>query len=76
MKSDIAIRNEIIEYTQAIENHKALVAILKFIKLMYKKQHIKCKGEYKQWKQWQKWTCLLSRSLKSAEFRQMTLTEQ
>ena len=36
MKSDIAIRNEIIEYTQAIENHKALVAILKFIKLMYK----------------------------------------
>jgi len=36
MKSDIAIRNEIIEYTQAIENHKALAAILKFIKLMYK----------------------------------------
>lgn len=36
MKSDIVIRNEIIEYTQAIKNHKALVAILKFIKLMYK----------------------------------------
>lgn len=40
MKSDIAIRNEIIEYTQAIENHKALVAILKFIKLMYKTQQV------------------------------------
>ena len=36
MKSDIAIRNEIIEYTQAIKNHKALAAILKFIKLMHK----------------------------------------
>lgn len=36
MESDIAIRNEIIEYAQAIKNHKALVAILKFIKLMYK----------------------------------------
>ena len=33
MKSDIAIRNEIIEYAQAIKNHKALVTILKFIKL-------------------------------------------
>ena len=27
---------KIFEYTQAIKNHKALVAILKFIKLMYK----------------------------------------
>ena len=36
MKSDIVIRNEIREYTQAIKNHKALVAILKFIELMYK----------------------------------------
>lgn len=36
MKSDIVIRNEIREYTQGIKNHKALVAILKFIKLMYK----------------------------------------
>ena len=36
MKSDIAIRNEIIEYAQAIKKHKALVTILKFIKLVYK----------------------------------------
>lgn len=47
MKSDIAIRNEIIEYAQAIENHKALAAILKFIKLMYKNTAVphgkKCK---------------------------------
>lgn len=36
MKSDKIIRNEIIEFINLIENHKALVAILKFVKIMYR----------------------------------------
>lgn len=36
MKSDNIIRNEIIEFINLIENHKALVAILKFVKIMYR----------------------------------------
>ena len=32
MKSNKSIKNEIIEYINLIENHKSLVAILKFIK--------------------------------------------
>lgn len=36
MKSDKIIRNEIIEFINLIENHKALVTILKFVKIMYR----------------------------------------
>ncbi|WP_405355248.1 hypothetical protein [Ruminococcus sp.] len=35
MKSNSSIRNEIIEYIDIIESHKALVAILKFVKIIY-----------------------------------------
>lgn len=37
MKKNTAIRQEIIEYIETIENHKALVAILKFIKIIYRR---------------------------------------
>lgn len=37
MKKNTAIRQEIIEYIESIENHKALVAILKFIKIIYRR---------------------------------------
>ena len=36
MKSDKIIREEIAEFVNEIENHKALVAILKFVKIMYR----------------------------------------
>lgn len=37
MKKNTAIRQEIIEYIKLIENHKALLAILKFIKIIYRR---------------------------------------
>lgn len=36
MKSNKSIKNEIVEYINLIENHKVLVAILKFVKIMYR----------------------------------------
>lgn len=36
MKSNDSIRNEIAVFVNGIENHKALVAILKFVKIMYR----------------------------------------
>lgn len=36
MKSNDSIRNEIAVFVNGIENHKALVAILKFVKTMYR----------------------------------------
>lgn len=36
MKSSDSIRNEIAEFVNLIDNHKALVAILKFVKIMYR----------------------------------------
>lgn len=35
MKSNKVIKSEIIEYIDIIDNHKSLVAILKFIKIIY-----------------------------------------
>ena len=36
MRTNNSLRNEIIEFINLIENHKALVAILKFVKIMYR----------------------------------------
>ncbi|MGN0449583.1 MAG: hypothetical protein ACI4G0_04405 [Ruminococcus sp.] len=36
MKSGDSIRNEITEFVNLIDNHKALVSILKFVKIMYR----------------------------------------
>ena len=35
MKSNAIIKNEIIEYVRLIDNHKGLIAILKFAKVIY-----------------------------------------
>lgn len=35
MKQNTTIKDEIIEYINLIENNKSLVAILKFIKIIY-----------------------------------------
>ena len=44
MKSNDSIRNEIAVFVNGIENHKALVAILKFVKIMYRNNIAIIKG--------------------------------
>lgn len=36
MRTNNSLKNEIIEFINLIENHKALVAILKFVKIIYR----------------------------------------